>query len=374
MAPFYEVELWKQEYGDMFYLNAAGQPMSFSTPRRSQQIYWTAVPKSFLTARATSSLRKFSAAAWSLCFGVMGHYSGVKVVDDFVAHLKRAGLPGTHSVEFLPWMRFPKWKRGTELCWSILFLRKQTLWLTLLQSEGIDRPGLGTLIKDAENYGLFDWENSCVAAIRSTRHTLHIPLLLIEYQRSRCGDNVGHPNLVDTRNGHVLRSKKACLGRARRSCAHTPTFADFQHLPYIRAVVKEASRRLSVDPIGLPRFSTEDNWCDGMFIPKDAAHFDPERFLDTNGGVFPSPTVAKEEGHVTYDFQRSICAGSTLRTLLRLCGQELGKDEHDNVTLIDVDRWVEDGLVRRVHFKADISPRFPGAAALLTDERKFQEH
>ncbi|KAI9442010.1 hypothetical protein BJY52DRAFT_473108 [Lactarius psammicola] len=93
--------------------------------------------------------------------------SGVKVVDDFVARLKRAGLPGTHSVEFFPWMRFPKWKRGTELCWSILFLRKQTLWLTLLQSKGIDRPGLGTLIKDAQNYGLFDWENSCVAAIRT---------------------------------------------------------------------------------------------------------------------------------------------------------------------------------------------------------------
>ncbi|KAI9442009.1 hypothetical protein BJY52DRAFT_1128764, partial [Lactarius psammicola] len=77
----------------------------------------------------------------------------------------------------------------------------------------------------------------------------------------------------------------------------------------------------------------------------DAAHFDPERFLDTNGGVFPSPTVAKEEGHVTYGFQRSICAESTLRTLLRRCGQELGKEEHDNVTQIDVDRWVEDGLV-----------------------------
>ena len=32
--------------------------------------------------------------------------SGVKAVNDFVACLTRAALPGLHFVEFLPWMRY----------------------------------------------------------------------------------------------------------------------------------------------------------------------------------------------------------------------------------------------------------------------------
>jgi hypothetical protein len=38
--------------------------------------------------------------------------------------------------------------------------------MLLLQSKGLDRPSLvGTLIKDADKYGLSDRENSWVAAI-----------------------------------------------------------------------------------------------------------------------------------------------------------------------------------------------------------------
>jgi hypothetical protein len=49
---------------------------------------------------------------------------------------------------------------------SVLILRKQALFLRLLQSKGIDRPSIvGTLIKDAEKNGLFERENSWVAAI-----------------------------------------------------------------------------------------------------------------------------------------------------------------------------------------------------------------
>jgi len=45
--------------------------------------------------------------------------SSVKAVNDFVARLTRAALPGAHFVEFLPWMmhipsRFAKWKRDAE--------------------------------------------------------------------------------------------------------------------------------------------------------------------------------------------------------------------------------------------------------------------
>ena len=160
----------------------------------------------------------------------------------------------------------------------------------------------------------------------------------------------------------------AVVGRAR-----TPTFADFQHLPYIRAVVKEILRWRPVGPVGIPHLSTEDDWYDGMFIPKgtvmipniwhlnrdpkiygaDAAQFNPERFLNTNGDLAPCPPDTKEEGHVSYGFGRRICVGKHIANdslfievamTLWACNIEPGKDEHGNFVPVDVDGWVDNGI------------------------------
>jgi len=159
-----------------------------------------------------------------------------------------------------------------------------------------------------------------------------------------------------------------------------PTFADLPHLPYIRAMVKEALRWRPVDPLGLPHLSTEDDWYNGMFIPKgsmivanvwnlnqnaeiygeDAAHFNPARFLDTKGEVTTScAPETKEEGHVTYGFGRRVCVGKhaannslfiDFAMMLWACRIEPGKDERGNVIPIDVDGCIEDGLVVWVFF------------------------
>ena len=47
-----------------------------------------------------------------------------------------------------------------------------------------------------------------------------------------------------------------------------PTFADLSHLPYIRAMVKEALRWRPIAPSGPPHQTTEDDWYEGTFIPK----------------------------------------------------------------------------------------------------------
>jgi cytochrome P450 len=116
----------------------------------------------------------------------------------------------------------------------------------------------------------------------------------------------------------------AVVGRNR-----LPTFADYPHLPYIRAMVKEALRWRPIDPVGLPHRSTEDDWYNGMFIPKgticipnvwllnrdpeiygeDATEFNPARHLDANGELAPGPVDTKEESHVTYGFGRRLCVG-----------------------------------------------------------------
>ncbi|TDL16829.1 cytochrome P450 [Rickenella mellea] len=47
-----------------------------------------------------------------------------------------------------------------------------------------------------------------------------------------------------------------------------PTFQDRDNLPYIRAMVKEVLRWRPVGPLGLPRRSIKDDWYNGYFIPK----------------------------------------------------------------------------------------------------------
>ena len=52
-----------------------------------------------------------------------------------------------------------------------------------------------------------------------------------------------------------------------------PSFEDRENLPYIDATVKEVLRWHPVAPMGLPHTSTEDDVCEGYFIPKGSMLF-----------------------------------------------------------------------------------------------------
>ena len=116
------------------------------------------------------------------------------------------------------------------------------------------------------------------------------------------------------------------VGRAR-----PPTFADLTDLPYICAMAKEALRWRPASPLGVPHRSTEDDWYEGMFIPKgticianlwhmnrdpdiygkNTEDFDPGRHLDPNGYIgSDEPDISlKDHGHYTYGFGRRNCVG-----------------------------------------------------------------
>jgi len=49
-----------------------------------------------------------------------------------------------------------------------------------------------------------------------------------------------------------------------------PTFADYDHLPYIRAVVKEIMRWRPVGPVGIPHRVIQNDVYEGYHIPKGA--------------------------------------------------------------------------------------------------------
>ena len=161
----------------------------------------------------------------------------------------------------------------------------------------------------------------------------------------------------------------AVVGHSR-----TPTFADAPNLPYIQALVKESLRWRPVLPLGVPHATTEDDWYEGMFIPKgticlanlwqchhdpaffgdDAANFNPERFLDTHGNLIQGLVETQLDGHCSYGFGRRACIGKHMAndalflhiaTVLWAVHLERPLDESGKEVLLDIETPVDTGLV-----------------------------
>ncbi|OQE34915.1 hypothetical protein PENCOP_c015G06813 [Penicillium coprophilum] len=106
-----------------------------------------------------------------------------------------------------------------------------------------------------------------------------------------------------------------------------PQFQDRDDLPYINALVKEVLRWHPVVPMSVAHTSTQDDTCEGYFIPKgssvltnvwaythdptvyhDPMTFKPERFLTT-----PDRKVPERDPHMlVFGFGRRACPGRTL--------------------------------------------------------------
>jgi cytochrome P450 len=158
------------------------------------------------------------------------------------------------------------------------------------------------------------------------------------------------------------------VGRSR-----TPAFSDAPSLPYIQAIVKEVLRWRPSLPLGAPHNTTEDDWYNGMFIPKgtmclvnlwqchrdpafygdDAENFNPERFLDANGGIVPGPAETREEGHNAYGFGRRACIGKhvaneslflAVATVLWAVNLECDRDQSGEDVPLDTETFVDTGV------------------------------
>ncbi|KIK54688.1 hypothetical protein GYMLUDRAFT_99986 [Collybiopsis luxurians FD-317 M1] len=103
-----------------------------------------------------------------------------------------------------------------------------------------------------------------------------------------------------------------------------PTIADISKMPYVTAVIKETLRWHPSLPLGIARWTEQDNTYQGYRIPKksvvmpniwaisqhphpkyDPKAFMPERFLDPNSGVTDPTTYV-------FGFGRRVCPGKAL--------------------------------------------------------------
>ncbi|KAI0030471.1 cytochrome P450 [Vararia minispora EC-137] len=252
-------------------------------------------------------------------------------IQDLITRLENDSAPGAHFVEFFPAMLaiparnitpiYPlaKWKRD-----ALEGHARFTQFLDGLVEDVKRRMVIGEarqclvrlFIEENQRFGLSDVETSWTAgtmyaaSVETEVATLEWITLVL----------ATHPEVQHRAQAEL----DAVIGHSR-----PPRVNDRVHLSYITAVVREVMRWKPATPIGVPHMSEEDEWYEGMFIPKgticmanaaacnmdpqlygaDATDFNPDRYLDEKGQLKPSPPDTKDEGHITYGFGRRICAG-----------------------------------------------------------------
>ncbi|KAI0060305.1 cytochrome P450 [Artomyces pyxidatus] len=322
----------------------------------------------------------------------------LKNIDCHIERLAHSATSGAHLVELLPWMkhipsRLAKWKREAEYWFS----QDSALFERLVRTvhddldQGIDKFSLSAaLIKDSARFGITERERAWLAGTMYAAGSETTASALQWWSLAM----VAYPETQKRAQAEL----DAVVGRGR-----LPTIADLPYLPYIRAIVKETLRWRPNIPLGIPHRSTEDDWYEGMFIPKgticfanvmqcnndpdvygaDYMHFKPERHLDSDGKLAPGPPNTKDEGHVMYGFGRRICVGRHVAndslfidfaTVLWALNLEAAKDASGKTIPLDIDSFVDVGLVSRpVPFNWTVSPRFPEAPFILAEQLELLE-
>ncbi|KAF8547888.1 hypothetical protein OG21DRAFT_1501333 [Imleria badia] len=161
-----------------------------------------------------------------------------------------------------------------------------------------------------------------------------------------------------------------------------PTFADYENLLYIRAMVKEALRWRPVDPVGLPHRSIEDDWYEVTSSPLEQSS------SQTSGTSTETPRFMEQMLYTS--ILHAILTGRA-RSLRGRWARRKKVTSRGKPLLIDVDGCVEDGLVvyglrllerdgftdvfrkdnrQPIPFKVNITPRFSEAETMLELERK----
>ncbi|KZT06281.1 cytochrome P450 [Laetiporus sulphureus 93-53] len=317
-------------------------------------------------------------------------------INNMAARITKSSYPGTHLVEFFTFLEYlpkslAKWKREADEWYqryTVGFEKSYEVIHDRVMAGEEQRPSFcATLAETQSRHHLSNKEASWLAATMYIAGSETTSSCLSWFMLC----------MIAFRDAQAKAAKEIeeVIGHSR-----LPSFADWDHLPYVRALLKEVLRWHTVDPLGLPHASVEDDYYEGYFIPKGTicipnvwamnrdpdiygpnAHlFRPERHLDEHNRLNPSPADTKDEGHVTYGFGRRICVGRhvanyslfiDIATILWALKLEPERDAEGNYIEPDVVSIVSDGLVvRPAPFNIVTSLRFPEAENMLANTRE----
>ncbi|KAH9960180.1 cytochrome P450 [Russula dissimulans] len=300
---------------------------------------------------------------------VSDHDQAIERIEQYTVRVSNAATPGSNLVDILPWMihipeRFAKWKRDGQRQFNEYYAMFRGL-LNRVRADlanGVNRPSFcASLIENAERDRLSEPEMTFLAGLlysagaETTATTLSWwALAMIAFPEAQ---------------RRAQAELDAVVGRDR-----LPTIADAPRLPYLGAVIREVLRWRPALPLGVPHAATNDDWYEGMFIPKgticipnawncnhdrdvfgpDADEFRVERHLDERGELLSGPLETSQAGHVTFGFGRRICVGKdlaleslfiTTARILWAANLERGRDEDGMEVQLDTDTLVDVGLV-----------------------------
>ncbi|KAH8981446.1 cytochrome P450 [Lactarius hatsudake] len=423
----------KQKYEDVMYLSALGQPILVSNSLkaaselldRRANIY-SGRPRMIMAQEIISGgllfallnpvddyWRRGRRAAHQVLTkaAVRGHHNvlrkeGVLLASalfanpgalEILAYAERqstTSAPGAYLVELFPWMlhipeRFARWKYEGNRDFTRFNNLFESLFDRVLStsSEGSERPSIcASLFKGSDHSQLSRQEMAWfagglfVAGADTTSITMRWWALAM----------IAHPEVQ--KRAHI--ELDTVVGRSR-----TPTFSDAHNLPYIQAIVKEVLRWRPALPFSLPHCTTEDDWYNGMFIPKgtlcltnlmqchrdsyygdEAAKFRPERFLGAHGEILPGPAETRE-GHSTYGFGKRACMGKHvanealfiyIATSLWAVTFEPARDKDGNEVPFDADVFVDGGMtLKPAPYECKITPRFGEVVSILAAEEEL---
>nr|BAK09449.1 cytochrome P450 [Postia placenta] len=316
-------------------------------------------------------------------------------INDMAARITKSAYPGTHLVEFFTFLEFfPKflarWKREADQWYNRYTVGFEKSYNDIhdrvVKGEEQRQSFCATLAESESRHNLTRKEASWLAATMYVAGSETTASTLSWFVLCMCA-------FRDAQEKASAEIEEV-VGRSR-----PPNFSDWDQMPYVRALIKEVLRWHCVDPLGLPHAAVQDDIYEGYFIPKgticlaniwamnrdpdiygpDAHLFRPDRHLDEKGQLKASPADTKDEGHVSYGFGRRLCVGRhvanfslfiDITTLLWALKLEPEKDAKGNFIEPDTVGIVNVGLVvHPVPFKIVTTPRFPEAAAMLSDMR-----
>ncbi|KAF7357539.1 O-methylsterigmatocystin oxidoreductase [Mycena sanguinolenta] len=334
----------------------------------------------------TKNRQKFRLAAAIIMATVYG-YDVQRTNDHFVSlpesAVKKAGefvLPGAVVTNTFPILRYlPSWMPGAGFQRFAAEVRQLTKemqeapvnFVKQNMRDGMDSTSVVAKLLAANRY-----DEVAIQSVAVTAYTAGTDTSISSFA-SFCLAMALYPEIQKKAQTEI----DTVIGTDR-----LPEFEDRPSLPYVEALYREVMRWRPATPLGLPHASTEDDICNGYFIPKETMvigniwamtrdetiyhepdRFNPNRFFTADGKLNKDATI------LTFGFGPRICAGrhhadatiwATIVSVLSTFNITKAKDTTGKE--IDIDPKYSDGMVSHPEpFACSITPRSEMAKTLV---------
>ncbi|KAJ5680341.1 hypothetical protein N7536_011480 [Penicillium majusculum] len=338
-------------------------------------------PEKFLDHNRTASGAFILTITYGYNIEPRGEDPLVRLANLAVKKFSEAAVPGAWLVDFIPALKYvPEWMPGANFqkvakdhVQTITRFAESPFAFTKAQMDrGKDRQCfVSTLLRQGEDEEIVKWLTAAMYGCAGDTTTAILEgfflamMLFPDVQRkaqAEMDELFGKPAL--------------------------PSATDRERLPYVNAIVKEATRWLTVAPLGIPHRTDQDDIINGYLIPKNAIivpntwsfnndptiypnprDFEPERFLSEPGALDP--------GDVSFGFGRRVCPRRLIAetSIFLIIAHTLA--------IFDIRKPVENGeeikstldstagfLIHFVPFDASITPRSREHEQLIVDFEK----